>query len=114
MENENIIEPVSFFEWATPLVCVPKADGSVRVCGDYRVTVNQAINTDQHPILMLDNVATILERGKRFTKVDLKSAYLQLLLNEASQELVTINTHKRLYRYKHLPFGVPSSPAIWQ
>ena len=50
MEDEDIIEPASFSEWATPLVCVPKADGSVRVCGDYRVTVNQAINTDQHPI----------------------------------------------------------------
>ena len=63
MEDEDIIEPLSFSEWATPLVCVPRADGSVRMCGDYRVTVNQAINTDQHPILMLGNMAIILARG---------------------------------------------------
>ena len=114
MEDEEIIEPVNFSEWATPLVCVPKADGSVRVCGDYRVTVNQAIHTDQHPIPTLDSVASILAKGKRFTKVDLKSAYQQLILDDASQELVTINTHKGLYRYKRLPFGVSASAAIWQ
>ena len=114
MEDKDFIEPVSFSELATPLVCAPKADGSVRVCGNYHVTVNQAINTDEHPIPTLDNVATILARGKHFTKVDLESSYQQLLLDEASLELVAINTHEGLYRYKRLPFWVLSSPAIRQ
>ena len=114
MEKEDIIERVDFSQWATPLVCIAKKDGGVRVCGDYRITVNQAINTDQYPIPTLNSVASILSRGKRFTKIDLKSAYQQILLDEASQDIVTITTQKGLYRYKRLPFGVSSSSAIWQ
>lgn len=114
MEAEKIIETVKFSEWAMPLVCVPKTDGSVTVCSDYWVTVNQAIHPDQHPIPTLDNVASILAKGKKFTKIDLKCAYQQLLLEDKSQGLVTINTHKGLYRYKRLLFGVSASPAISQ
>ena len=53
MEKEGILEPVKSSEWATPLVCVPKADGTVRLCGDYKVTVDPALHVDQHPILTL-------------------------------------------------------------
>ena len=114
MEEDGVLKRVQFSEWATPLVCVPKADGSVRVCGDYKVTVNQAIHTDQFPIPTLDEAFGNLAGGQFFTKIDLKNAYQQLVLDEQSQILVTINTHKGLYRYTRLPFGVSSSPAIWQ
>ena len=50
MEDEGIIEPVEVSDWATPIVCVPKTDGSLRVCGDYKGTVNPAIQTEQFPI----------------------------------------------------------------
>jgi hypothetical protein len=46
--------------------------------------------------------------------LDLKGAYQQLKLSENSKELVTINTHKGLYQYQRLPFGVSSAPAIFQ
>ena len=45
MEDEGIIEPVEVSNWATPIVCVPKTDGSVSVCSDYKGTVNPAIQT---------------------------------------------------------------------
>ena len=45
MEDKGIIEPVEVSNWATLIVCAPKTDGSVRVCGDYKGTVNSAIQT---------------------------------------------------------------------
>ncbi len=101
-------------EWATPLVCVPKADGTVRLCGDYKVTVNKVINTDQYPIPTPDEVFNKMSGGEKYSKIDLKCAYQQMLLDEKSQELVTINTHKGMFKYTRLPFGISSSPAIWQ
>ena len=49
MLSEGIIVPVDFSEWVTLLVCVPKSDGIVRLCSDYRTTVNKSINTNLYP-----------------------------------------------------------------
>ena len=48
--EEGILEPVKFSEWATPVVPIIKKDGSVRLCGDYKVTVNQATETYTYPL----------------------------------------------------------------
>ena len=48
MEAEGFIEPVEVSGWATPIVSVPKSDGSVRVCGDYKGAVNPAIQMEAH------------------------------------------------------------------
>ena len=49
-----------------------------------------------------------------FSKIDLKTAFQQLELDEASKELCTVNTNKGLFKVNRLPFGVASSPALWQ
>ena len=114
MQREGVIVPVDFSEWATPLVCIPKADGRVRLCGDYKVTVNKNIHCDRYPIPTPTEVFSKLVGGKKFSKIDLKCAYQQILLDDESQRLVTINTHRGLFAYTRLPFGISSSPAIWQ
>ena len=83
-------------------------------CGDYKVTVNPSLEVDQYPLPKPDDLFTTLAGGKRFTKIDLTQAYQQMALDDRSRELVTINTHKELYRYTRLPFGVASAPAIFQ
>ena len=55
MQRENIIEAVKFSEWATPVVPVLKPDGTVRICGDYKVTVNQESRLEQYPIPRLED-----------------------------------------------------------
>ncbi|XP_033095838.1 uncharacterized protein K02A2.6-like [Anneissia japonica] len=114
MQEEGVIYPVNFSQWATPLVCIPKADGRVHVCGDYKVTVNPSLHCDQYPIPTPEEVFTKLGGGKQYSKIDMKCAYQQLVLEDEAQEVVTINTHRGLYRYTRLPFGISSSPAIWQ
>ena len=62
---------------------------------------------------MEDLFATLAE-GKIFTKLDLTQAYQQLKLDTPSQKYVVINTHKGLFQYTRLPFGVSSAPGIFQ
>ena len=52
--------------------------------------------------------------GNKFTKLDMSQAYQQLELEESSKKFTTINTHKGLYQYNRLPFGVSSAPGIFQ
>ena len=93
---------------------VVKPDGSVRICGDYRVTVNQVTKLDTYPLPKIKDLFASLAGGKHFTKLDLAHAYQQIVLDEESQKLVVINTHKGLIKYTRLPFGVASAPAIFQ
>ena len=114
LEAEGIFEKVKFSEWATPMVHVPKSDCTTRSCRDYAVTVNPQLNVPQYPITLPEDIFVKLQGGQRFTKLNLKSAYHQLPLDPDSQTFVTINTHRGLYCYKRLPFGIASSPAIFQ
>lgn len=114
LEAEGTIEKVQFSDWAAPIVTVVKPDKSLRICGDYKVTVNVASKLDNYPIPKTDDLLARLGGGKFFTKLDLTQAYQQLELDEASKEFTTINTHQGLYRYNRLPYGVSSAPGIFQ
>ena len=50
LEKEGIIIPVTWSNWATPIVVVPKPDGSIQLCGDFKVTLNPALNVDKYPL----------------------------------------------------------------
>ena len=114
MQSEGIISPVEFTEWAAPIVLVVKQDGSVRICGDYKSTVNQVSKLDNYPIPKTEDLLATLGGGNKFTKLDMSQAYQQLLLDENSRKYTTINMHKGLYQYNRLPFGVSSAPGIFQ
>lgn len=75
MEEKGILKNVSHSEWATPVVPVPKKDGQIRICGDYKATVNQDIDIDQHPLPRPEDLFATLAGGKFFTKLDLSMAY---------------------------------------
>ena len=87
LERAGVIEPVHFSEWAAPIVPVLKRDGSVRVCGDYKVTVNRAAKLDTYPLPRIDDLFASLAGGITFTKLDLAHAYQQILLDEGSKKL---------------------------
>ena len=112
--QQGVIEPIEFSEWAAPIVPVLKKDGSIRICGDYKVTINQASQVDSYPLSRIDDLFASLAGGKRFSKLDLAHAYQQIPLDDASKKLVAINTHKGLFQYNRLPFGVSAAPSIFQ
>ena len=90
--------PVSQSKWATPLVPVTKKDGGVRICGDYKPTVNTQIEVLHHPLPTVELITSKLSGNTVFSKIDLKTAFQQLELEEASKELCTVNTNKGLLR----------------
>ena len=114
MVKQGYWTPVSQSKWATPLVPVPKKDGGVRICGDYKPTVNTQIEIAHHPLPTVELITSKLSGNTVFSKIDLKTAFQQLELDEASKELCTVNTNKGLFKVNRLPFGVASSPALWQ
>ena len=91
-----------------------KSDGGIRICGDYKTTVNQVSQTECYPLPKIEELFAKLAGGKLFTKLDLSHAYQQIELEDESRGYVVINTHKGLFRYNRLPFGVSSAPAIFQ
>ena len=88
--KEGTIEPVEFSEWATPIVPIVKEDGTIRICGDYKQTINQAAKLDNYPIPKIEDLYATLGGGTEFTKLDLSQAYQQLELDEESQKYTTI------------------------
>ena len=114
LELQGIVYRVDTSEWATPIVAIPKKDGSVRICGDFKVTLNPVLDVDQYPLPKTEDVFANLAGGEKFTKLDLRQAYLQLHLSDESKPLLTINTHKGLYRYNRMTYGISPAPSIWQ
>ncbi len=99
---------------AAPIVPVVKLDKTVRICSDFKQTVNQVSRLDKYPIPQIDDLFATLAGGKSFAKLFMSQAYQQILLDEDSKKYVVINTHRGLYRYNRLPFGVSSAPGIFQ
>ena len=74
-----------------------KSDGSLRLCGDYKETVNHSAIRGMYPLPKVDDLLASLAGGKSFTKLDLAHAYQQILLDNESSKLTTVNTHRELY-----------------
>ena len=114
MESTGVISRVETSEWASPLVVVPKADGRVRITGDFKNTVNSQLCITQYPLALPEDIFANLHGCSTFSKLDGSNAYHQIELDAKSKECLVINTHKGLFRYNVLPQGISSSPAIFQ
>lgn len=106
LETLDIIEKVQGpTPWVSPIVIVPKSSGDVRLCIDMR-RANEAVIRERHPIPTVDEVLQRLNDSKVFSKLDLKWGYHQIELEPGSRKITTFVTHKGLYQYKRLIFGI--------
>ena len=63
---------------------------------------------------LVEEIFANLAGGEKFTKLDLSQAYHQIVLDEPSRKLTTINTHCGLYEYHRIPYGINSAVGIFQ
>ncbi|CAH8499886.1 unnamed protein product [Dicrocoelium dendriticum] len=114
LERTGVIHAVNYSSWAAPIVVVKKPNGQIRLCADFSTGLNASLNNHQYPLPLPEDMFAKLNGGRCFAKLDLSDAYLQIEVDEPSRELLTINTHRGLYQYHRLPFGVKTAPAIFQ
>ena len=112
MLDRKIIQPSSS-PWASPIVLVPKKDGSVRFCIDYR-KVNAVTRRDAYPLPRIDDTLDTLAGAKWFSTLDLVSGYWQVELEEQDKEKTAFCTQDGLFEFNVLPFGLCNGPATFQ
>lgn len=112
--RSGVLELVDSSEWGTPIVPIPKSDGTFRICGDYKVTINKFLVDVRYPLPRIDEIFTSLEGGELFTKLDLANAYNQLVLSDSSQGICALSTHIGTLKVKRMPFGIKPAAAIFQ
>ena len=79
LESEGVIETVTHSDWSSPIVPVLKGN-KLRICGDFRSTVNRVTETESYPIPRIEDIYATLSGGTIFSKLDFSKAYLQVLL----------------------------------
>lgn len=113
LEKEGIFTQIQHPTWGTPIVPIIKGN-RVRICGDYKSTLNHFLPDDVYPIPTVEEILAKLNGGKFFCKLDIFRAYLHLPVDEETAKLQTITTHLGTFRVNRLMFGTKNAPSIWQ
>ena len=110
--DKGFISP-SQAPFASPILFVKKANGSLRFCIDYR-KLNAFTRKDRYPLPLIDETLARLSRAKIFTKLDIRQAFHRIRIDPASEDLTTFRTRYGSYKCKVLPFGLTNGPATYQ
>ncbi|CAM4556526.1 unnamed protein product, partial [Lepidochelys olivacea] len=103
----------SHSQWSSPVVLVPKPDGSVRFCNNFR-KLNEVSQFDAYPIPRIDELIDRLEKACFMSTLDLTKGYWQIPLAKADKEKMAFATPEGLYQYTVLPFGLHGAPTTFQ
>ena len=112
MEEMGVVQP-SKSDWASPVVMVPKKDGTQRFCVDFR-KVNSISKFDAYPMARIDDIIDRLGRARYLSTIDLTRGYWQVPLSEESRKKTAFTTPTGLYEFTTMPFGLHGAPATFQ
>ena len=91
---------------------VPKSNGSLRLCVDYR-GLNRIIVKNRYPLSLINDLMDRLSIAKYFSKIDLRDAYHRIRIKELDQWKTAFRTRYGYFEYTVLPFGLTNAPATF-
>uniref|UniRef100_A0A8C5PW96 Gypsy retrotransposon integrase-like protein 1 n=1 Tax=Leptobrachium leishanense TaxID=445787 RepID=A0A8C5PW96_9ANUR len=100
-------------EWSSPVVLVPKPNGTLRFCNDFR-KLNEVSKFDAYPMPRVDELIEKLGPARYITTLDLTKGYWQIPLTKEAREKTAFSTPEGHFHYKRMPFGLHSAPATFQ
>ncbi|KAJ0171192.1 hypothetical protein K1T71_013391 [Dendrolimus kikuchii] len=112
MLDEKIIEPCSS-PWTAPVIMVPKKDGAVRVCVDYR-RLNAITVPDVYPIPRIDQLLNAAKPTPFMSTLDLRAGYWQVKVKDSDQDKTAFIAPFGVYKFLRMPFGLRNAPSTFQ
>ncbi|SNX84754.1 related to pol protein [Melanopsichium pennsylvanicum] len=97
----------------SPVLFVPKKDGGLRLCVDYR-GLNEVTVKNRAPLPLIEEQLFLLRKAKIYTKLDLKAAYNLVRIANGDEWKTAFGTQLGLYEYLVMPFGLANAPAHFQ
>ncbi|KAK5773320.1 hypothetical protein PVK06_049626 [Gossypium arboreum] len=111
--DAGFLQPSKYPKWMANIVPVPKKDGKVRVCVDYR-DLNRASPKDNFPLPHIDTLVDNTAKYSLFSFMDGFSGYNQIKMAPEDMEKTTFITMWGTFCYKVMPFGLKNAGAIYQ